>query len=82
MYAFRAFAAYWRMSGQFLIVSIFFLALGFGREVSKAQRVRRVRPQDILFYGFLFCACSFVLLFLSGRPVVGGTWLQVLSWGN
>ena len=57
------------------------LSRGVGREASKAQRVRRVRPQDDLFYGF-FCACSFVLLFLSGRPVVGGTWLRVLSWGN
>ena len=28
MYAFRAFAAYWRMSGQFLIVSIFFSCSG------------------------------------------------------
>ena len=77
MYVFRAFAAYWRMSGQFLIVSIFFLALGFGREVSKAQRVRRVRPQDALFYGVL-CACVRVLLCCSFQD---GRWLGVPGSG-
>ena len=36
------------------------VSAGVGREASKAQRVRRVRPQDALLYGFFFCACSFV----------------------
>ena len=51
----------WRPSGHSLIASILFslrLSRGVGREASKAQRVRRVRPQDVLLYGFL-CACVF-----------------------
>ena len=59
----------------FLLLPFCFLSLslsmGVGREASKAQRVSRVRPQDALFYGVFFYVCSFVLLFLSGRPVVG-----------
>ena len=47
------------------------VSMGVGREASKAQCVRRARPQDALFNGVFFCACSFVLLYLSGRPVVG-----------
>ena len=40
------------------------------------------RHNRCLFYGFSFCACSFVLLLLPRRLVVGSTWLQVLSGGN
>ena len=31
------------------------LFLGVGREASKAQRVRRVRPQDVACYGIFLC---------------------------
>ena len=39
-------------------------------------------PRRYVPWRFFFCACYSVLPFLSGRLVVRGTWLEVLSWGN
>ena len=59
-----------RCTGLLFCFLFLSLSAGVGREATNAQRVRRVRPQDALFYGFCVRAC-FALLFLSGRPVVG-----------
>ena len=55
--------------------------LGVGREVSKAQRVRRVRPQGALFMARLH-ACCVVFAVLFWAAGVRGIWLHVLSWGK
>ena len=75
----------WAPVGTFFMLLFFRVSfpffLGVGREVSKAQRVWKVRPQGALFMARLR-ACCVVLLFFSWRLVARGIWLHALSWGK
>ena len=71
---FRAFTAYWRMSGQFLIASILFfsLSLGFGHEASEVEACKKGASLS-RFVLWLFLLCR-KFCFSVPFKTAGGRW--------